>query len=130
MYSSNALLDLTQEIEIKIRSLKQRLDVTDKQLNRECEDEDLNHFGRSITGYVEYANELGLTQAEIGNLDGNWSIAHSTQLKLAAAFKLWKSKCKADSLPATYRSLLKVALKLKDGNGAEEICRTCRKCKL
>ena len=124
------LLDLTQEIEIKISLLKQRLDVTDKQLNRECEDEDLNHFGQNIAGYMEYATGLGLTQAEIGNLDGNVNIAHSTQLKLAAAFKLWKSKHKADSLPVTYRSLLKVALKLKDGNGAEEICRTCRKGKL
>ena len=101
--------------------------VTDEQLDRECDDEGLDHLGRNIAGYVEYANGLGLTQAEIGNLDGNVNIAHSTQLKLAAAFKLWKSKCKADSLPATYRSLLEKALKINDGNGAEMICKTCLK---
>ena len=101
------------------------MNVTDEHLDRECEDEDLDHLGRNLAGYMEYANGLGLTQAEIGNLNGNVNIAHSTQLKLAAAFKLWKSKCKADSFPATYQSLLKVALKLKDGNGAEMICKTC-----
>ena len=100
--------------------------VIDGQLDRECEDEDLDHFGHTIAGYKKYVNQLGLTQAEIDSLDYNLSMAFDTQLKLAAALKRWKSKCKAKSLPATYRSLLKVALKLDDGNAAEEICKTCR----
>ena len=101
--------------------------VTDEQLDGECEDEDLDYFGRTIAGYMKYATALHLSQADIDAIDGDIRIAHSTKLKLAAAFKKWKSKCKADSLPATYRSLLKVALTLEDGNGAEEICRKCKR---
>ena len=75
---------------------------------------------------MKYANGLGLSQADIGDIDGNINLAFSTKLKLAAAFKMWKANCQKDSLPATYRSLLKVALKVNDGNGAQKICETCR----
>ena len=105
------------------------MNVTDEQLNIECEDKDLDHLGRNIAGYMKYATGIGLTQADIEAIDQNVKIANDTKLKLAAAFKMWKSKCKVKSLPATYQVLLKVALELEDGNGAEEICKTCRRCK-
>ena len=117
------------EIETQINGLKQRMNVTDERLDEECEDEDLDSFGRSIDGYMKYACRLGLSEAEISDIDGDIRIAHSNMLKLAFAFKRWKSKCKASNLPATYRSLLKVALKLEDGNAAEEICRACKESK-
>ena len=103
------------------------MNVTDEQLDKECEDEDLEYFGRTIVGYMEYAYTLRLSQADIEEINGDINIAHSTKLKLAAVFKKWKSNCKADSLPATYQSLLKVALTLEDGNGAEEICKKCKR---
>ena len=117
------------EIETQIKRLKERMNVTDEQLDKECKDEDLDYFGRSIVGYMKYACHLGLSEAEISDIDGDMRIVHSNMLKLAFAFKRWKSKCKASNLPATYRSLLKVALMLADGNGAEEICRTCKESK-
>ena len=105
--------------------------VTDEQLNRECEDEGLDHLGRNIAGYMKYATGIGLTQAEIQAIDNimDLQLAFNVKLKLAAAFKMWKSKRKANSLPATYRVLLTVALKLEDGDGAEEICTMCKRCK-
>ena len=105
------------------------MNVTNEQLNRECEDEGLDHLGRNIAGYMKYATGIGLTEADIEVIDQDTRVANDARLKLAAAFKMWKTKCKANSLPATYQVLLKVALKLEDGNGAEKICRTCKRCK-
>ena len=78
---------------------------------------------------MKYAYGLGLKETDIDAIDGDVRIAYDVKQKLAAVFKLWKQKCKAQSLPgpANFLTLLKLALKLEDGDGAEEICLRCKK---
>ena len=77
---------------------------------------------------MKYANAIGLKQPDIGAIDQDVRIAFDAKQKLAAAFKLWKTKCKAQELPgpANFLFLLTVAIKLQDGDAAEEICKTCK----
>ena len=96
--------------------------VTNEQLDAECDDLHLDELSEHIVDYRRYGPRLDLTEADIQNIERNPVLFFSQKLKVAAVFKKWHSK---NGCEATYRRLLKVALKLEDGSGAEKICQIC-----
>ena len=104
--------------------MKRRTGVTVKQLNAECDDQRLHELSEYIVDYRKYGPWLGLSDADIEDIEGNPYILSSKKLKAAEVFKKWH---RMKSCEATYLQLLEVALKLNDGSGAEKICQICAK---
>ena len=102
--------------------LKRRTGVTVKQLKTECDDLRLHELSEHIVDYRKYGPWLGLSDADIEDIEGNPYTFSSKKLKAAEVFKKWHRK---KGCEATYLQLLEVALKLNDGSGAEKICQIC-----
>ena len=110
-----------------LKSLKDHTGVTDRQLDQEVSDDDLDTLSQDIVEYRKYGSRLGLNDADIRDIEQHPAVFYSLKAKASEVFKLWHSRKRYE---ATYRFLLNVAFQLNDGNAAEKICHICAKSKL
>ena len=107
---------------ITLDRLKELTGVTNEQLDKECEEIHLEQLAQSIVEYRKYGSRLGLTRADIREIEQQPALVFSMKDKTAAVFKEWHRRSPSH---ATYRALVEVALKLEDGSSAIKICKLC-----
>ena len=98
-------------------SLKDILkDVPPEKLDQPCRDDHLSEIALSITDWQSIAPFLGLTEAEIEEIDGDRAKTRTQKIVM-----LWKWR-KKFGRKATYRKLAKVFFKLERVDLVEEVC--------
>ncbi len=105
--------------------------ATAAELSQECSDKALLRLSSEIAGYNKYKHRLGLSDADIDEIDNDPRNFYSTQEKLYAALKKWKSKSIDVHNPsnsiATYGRLVEIAAKFGDGEAVRSIHKACVK---
>ena len=103
--------------------------ATAAQLSQECSDEALLQLSTEIAGYDKYKLRLGLSDAEIENIDQ--TIDNNIPGRFHAALKKWKSKSIIFDNPskssATYGRLVEIASEIEDGEAVRSIHKACVK---
>ena len=104
------------------------LTATTAQLSQECSDEALLQLSTEIAGYDKYKLRLGLSDAEIENID---QTIDNIPGRFHAALKKWKSKSIIFDNPlnstATYGRLVEIASEIEDGEAVRSIHKACVK---
>ena len=104
------------------------LTATTAQLSEECSDEALLQLSTEIAGYDKYKLRLGLSDAEIENID---QTIDNIPGRFHAALKKWKSKSIIFDNPskssATYDRLVEIASEIEDGEAVCSIHKACVK---
>ncbi len=104
--------------------------ATAAQLNQECSNEALHQLSTQIVGYRKYKYVLGLSSADIDEIETDPRI-FSLHGKLHAALLKWKSKSidldNPSNSTATYGRLVDIAKEVKDGEAIREIHKACVK---
>ena len=90
-------------------------DIPPEKLNQPCRDDHLSEIALSITDWQSIAPFLGLTEAEIEEIEGDR--AKTRPQKIAMLWK-WRNR---SGRKATYRKLVKVFWKLKRADLVEEV---------
>ena len=102
--------------------------ATTAQLSQECSDEALLQLSTEIAGYDKYKLRLGLSDAEIENID---QTIDNIPGRFHAALKKWKSKSIIFDNPskssATYGRLVEIASEIEDGEAVRSIHKACVK---
>ncbi len=105
--------------------------ATAAQLSQECSDEALFQLSTKIAGYDRYKHRLGLSDAEINEIDKDPRTFYSDKGKFYAALKNWKSKSidfdNPSNSAATYGRLVEIASKLEDGEAIRSVHKACVK---
>ena len=105
--------------------------ATAAQLNQECSNEALRLLSTKIVGYSKYKHKLGLSSADIDEIDNDPRNFNSAHGKLHAALLKWKSKSidldNPSNSTATYGRLVDIAKEDKDGEAIREIHKACVK---
>ncbi len=105
--------------------------ATAYQLSQECSEEALLQLSTEIAGYNKYKHRLGLSRAEVDEIDNDPRNFYSVPDKFFAALKKWKSKSIDFDNPlnstATYSRLIEIAVKIEDGEAVRSIHKTCAK---
>ncbi len=100
--------------------------ATAAQLSQECSDEALLQLSTEIAGYNDYKHRLGVSYAEIKNID---LTIDGIPGKFLAALKKWKSKNILQFNPsnstATYGRLVEIASEIEDGGAVCSIHKAC-----
>ncbi len=100
-------------------------------MSQECTDEALLQLSTEIAGYDRYKRMLGLSDAEIENIDKDPQSFSSVPGKFFATLKKWKSKSiDFDDLSkstATYSRLIEIAKMIKDGEAIRSVHKACVK---
>ncbi|XP_064382148.1 uncharacterized protein LOC135331045 isoform X2 [Halichondria panicea] len=100
--------------------------ATAAQLSQECSDEALLQLSTEIAGYNDYKHRLGVSYAEIKNID---LTIDGIPGKFLAALKKWKSKNILQFNPsnstATYGRLVEIASEIEDGGAVRSIHKAC-----
>ncbi len=103
--------------------------ATAAQLSQGCSDEALLQLSTEITGYNKYKHRLGLSRADIDEIDNDPRDFYSAQGKFYAALLKWKSKSidfhNPSKSSATYGRLVEIATKLEDGEAVRSIHKAC-----
>ncbi len=98
-------------------------------MSQECSDEALLQLSTKIAGYHRYKHRLGLSDAEIDEIDNDPRDFYSTQGKFYTALLKWKSKSidynNLSKSSATYRRLVEIAAKFEDGEAVRSIHKAC-----
>ncbi len=101
----------------RIKELKSKFNVTENQLRQEITPDD-HILAGCFADYDIFMGKLGLTESEKKD-----TIVveheHGSQSAMRKALTLWHKK---NPLTATYKALVKIALDLKDGQTANNIC--------
>ncbi len=104
---------------------------TAAQLNQECSNEALRLLSTKIVGYNKYKHKLGLSSADIDEIDNDPRSFYSTHSKFHTALLKWKSNSIDFNNPsystATYGRLVEIAKENKDGEAIREIHKACVK---
>ncbi len=104
------------------------LTATAAQLSQECSDEALLQLSTEIAGYDRCKLRLGLSVAEIENID---QTIDNIPGRFHAALKKWKSKSIIFDNPskssATYGRLVEIASEIEDGEAVRSIHKACVK---
>ncbi len=104
---------------------------TAAQLNHECSNEALRLLSTKIVGYNKYKHKLGLSSADIDEIDNDPRNFYNSQGKCYAALLKWKSKNidldNPSKSTATYARLVEIAKEDKDGEAIREIHKACVK---
>ena len=90
-------------------------DIPHEKLNQPCRDDHLSEIALSITDWQSIAPFLGLTEAEIEEIEGDRAKTRPQKIAM-----LWKWR-KRFGRKATYRKLVKVFWKLKRADLVEEV---------
>ena len=105
--------------------------ATAVQLSQECSDEALLQLSTEIAGYNIYKHRLGLSDAEIEDIDQNPQTFFSVPGKFYAALKRWKRRSidfdNPSNSAATYGRLVEIAAKIMDGEAVRSIHKACVK---
>ena len=109
----------------QLEEVIQRTKCSTQLLDGECSDEHLHDLSGTISQGHSYAHALGLSQADIQEVDQDLRVAYSSKDRMARYLLKWKSLRKMKESLATYRYLALVALSLRDGITAREICKLC-----
>ncbi len=100
--------------------------ATAAQLSSEGSDEALLQLSTEIAGYDKYKHRLGLSDAEIEDINQTFV---GVPEKFHAALKKWKSKSIDFHNPlnstATYGRLVEIAAKIEDGEAVRSIHKAC-----
>ncbi|XP_064385874.1 uncharacterized protein LOC135334561 isoform X3 [Halichondria panicea] len=103
--------------------------ATAAQLSHECSDEALLQLSTKIAGYHKYKHRLGLSRADIDEIDNDPRDFYSTQGRFYTALLKWKSKNIDFNNPsnstATYGQLVEIAAKIEDGEAVRSIHKAC-----
>ncbi len=114
-----------------VSSLLYIIIATTAQLSQECSDEGLLQLSTEIAGYDRYKHRLGLSDAEIEDIDQNPQTFNSAPGKFYAALKKWRCKSVDFENPshstATYCRLVEIAKEIKDGTAIRSIHTACVK---
>ena len=102
-----------------MEEVMRRNGVTAEQLCRKFDTVDFDRLSEKTVEYQKYGPRLHLSDPDIKEIEHN---TKSLKVITAAVFKKWYTK---NPSKATYRALLKVAVDLKDGEVADEICKLC-----
>ena len=94
--------------------------MTAAQLSQECSDKALLQLSTEIAGYNKYKHRLGLSYAEVENIDQKFV---GIPGKFHAALKKWKSN--EMNSTATYGRLVEIAAKIEDGEAVRSIHKAC-----
>ena len=104
------------------------LTATTAQLSQECSDEALLQLSTEIAGYDRCKHRLGLSDAEIENIN---QTIDNIPGRFHAALKKWKSKSIIFDNPskssATYGRLVEIASEIEDGEAVRSIHKACVK---
>ena len=109
----------------QLEELIQRTKCSNTLLDNECSDEHLHQLSGTISQGHSYAHALGLSQADIEEIDLDLRVAYSSKARMARYLLKWKSLQKLKESLATYRYLALVALSLRDGITARDVCTLC-----
>ena len=105
--------------------------ATAAQLSQECSDEALLQLSIEIAGYNKYKHRLGLSRADIDEIDNDPRNFYSAQGKFYTALLKWKSKSidvdNPSTSSATYGRLVEIAAKIEDGEAVRSIHKACVK---
>ncbi|XP_064386915.1 uncharacterized protein LOC135335371 isoform X2 [Halichondria panicea] len=105
--------------------------ATAAQLSQHCSDEALLQLSTEIAGYGNYKHRLGLSDAEIEDIDQNPQTFFSVPGKFYAALKKWKRRSidfdNPSNSTATYGRLVAIAAKNEDGEAIRSIHKACVK---
>ncbi len=105
--------------------------ATAAELSQECSDESLLQLSTEIAGYNIYKHRLGLSRADIDEIDNDPRNFYTAQGKFYTALLKWKSKSiDVDNLSnsiATYGRLVEIAAKIEDGEAVRSIHKACVK---
>ncbi len=100
-------------------------------MSRECSSEALLQLSTEIAGYSKYKHRLGLSVADIEEIDNDPRNVYSTQSKFYAALLKWKSSSidldNPSNSTATYDQLAKIAGDVRDGEAVRSIHKACVK---
>ncbi len=101
------------------------------QLSKECSDEALLQLSTEIAGYNKYKHRLGLSSADIDEIDNDSRYFYSTQGKFYNALLKWKSNSidldNPSNSTATYGRLVGIARENRDGEAVRSIHKACIK---
>ncbi len=105
--------------------------ATAAQLSHECSNEALHQLSTQIVGYGKYKHVLGLSDAEIHEIETDPRNFHSAQGKFHVALLKWKNNSidfeKPSKSTATYSHFLEIAKEGKDGKAIRKIHKACIK---
>ncbi len=108
---------------------KHETTATAAQLSQECSDEAILQLSTEIAGYHKYKHRLGLSRADIDEIDNDPRNFYSAQGKFYTALLKWKSKSIDIENPskssATYGRLVEIAAKIEDGEAVRSIHKAC-----
>ncbi len=125
MYSYNYVIIITMHV------LSLLYIGTTAQLSQECSDEALLQLSTEIAGYDRYKHRLGLSDAEIEDIDQNPQTFYSAPGRFYVTLKKWKCKSVDFENPsystATYGRLVEIAMEMKDGTAIRSIHTACVK---
>ncbi len=100
-------------------------------MSQECSDEALLQLYTDIAGYNRYKHKLGLSSADIDEIDNDPRNFTSAQGKFYVALLKWKSKNidfdNPSNSTATYCRLVEIAAKIEDGEAVRSIHKACVK---
>ncbi len=105
-----------------IDTLKQKIGVTDTQLDQRIEQEQLWSLAGLLGSYDKFVRKPGfdLNNADIADLK-DCASKHGNQQAMYEALKKWENII----LDFTYRSLLEILIGRREGALADQVCRTC-----
>ncbi len=103
---------------VTIRGLLKRHHLSDVQLDREIEHDDIPLLAEYFDKVQLYLNLMKLSSADKKSVTRTLH-AEDTQIAMSQCLSLWKRR---DPFKATYLSLLKMILMLKEGEIANNVC--------
>ncbi len=105
--------------------------ATAVQLSQECSEEALLQLSTEIAGYNKYKHRLGVSRADLDEIDNDPRNFYSTQGKFYSALLKWKSTSidldNPSTSTATYGRLVEIAKEDKDGEAVRSIHKACIK---
>ncbi len=108
------------QLNIDIDTLKQKTGVTDTQLDRTIEQEQLWSLAGLLGSYEKFIPGFNLNNADIADLK-DCAFRNGNQQAMYEALRKWENVI----LDFTYRSLLKILISLREGALADQVCRIC-----
>ena len=101
---------------ISLQELKDKLHVSQDQLDAEISDEHLRKASRMIADHKILGPELGLTSGEMIDINQQ----QSPELQRSAMLSKWKQKL---AWKTNYRTLIEALLRCSRADGARDVCK-------